>query len=163
MKRLIAIAALALALQMTGTRLASAQYQYLGEVRLFAFTFCPVDWMQASGQILQIAQYAPLYTLYGTLYGGDGRTTFGLPNLNGRAPYGSGTGGQPLGAVYGNSTVTLTINNLPAHTHAFNGTTNPRSGPTRRARCRRRLRTPTIRSIPPPARRRTWRWATPSA
>jgi microcystin-dependent protein len=129
MKRLIATAAFACALQMTGAGLASAQDQYLGEVRLFAITFCPIDWMQASGQTLQISQYAPLYSLYGTTYGGDGRTTFGLPNLNGRAPYGSGTGGQPLGTVYGNSIATLTVNNLPAHTHTFNGTANPPVGP----------------------------------
>jgi microcystin-dependent protein len=125
MKRLIAIAALASALQMTGTGLASAQEQYLGEVRLFGLNFCPIDWMQASGQILSISQFTALYSLYGTTYGGNGQTNFGLPNLNGRAPYGSGSPGQPLGAVYGNSTVTLTIANLPAHTHQLFASTNP--------------------------------------
>jgi microcystin-dependent protein len=130
MKRFIVTAAFACALQMTATGLASAQEQYLGEVRLFGLNFCPIDWLQASGQILSISQYTALYSLYGITYGGNGQTNFGLPNLNGRAPYGSGSGGQPLGAVYGNSTTTLTIANLPAHTHTFNGTTNPPAGPS---------------------------------
>jgi microcystin-dependent protein len=128
MKRCIATAAFACALQMTATGLASAQEQYLGEVRLFGLNFCPVDWLQASGQIVSINQYIALYSLYGTTYGGDGQTNFGLPNLNGRAPYGSGSGGQPLGAVYGNSTTTLTVSNMPAHTHTFSATTNPPVG-----------------------------------
>jgi microcystin-dependent protein len=129
MKRLLAVAALASALQMFGAGLASAQSMYVGETRLFAFSFCPVNWLQASGQTLSINQYIPLFSLYGTTFGGDGRTTFQLPNLNGRTPYGSGTPGMPLGTVYGNSTVTLTIANLPAHTHTFSATTNPPVGP----------------------------------
>ena len=128
MKRLLAVAALASALQMFGAGFASAQDMYIGEVRLFGFNFCPVNWLQASGQVLSITQYTPLFALYGTTYGGDGQRTFALPNLNGRAPYGSGDGGQPLGAVYGNSIATLTVNNLPAHTHTFNATTNPPVG-----------------------------------
>jgi microcystin-dependent protein len=121
MKRLLATAALAAGLQITCAGLASAQEMYVGEVRLVGFNFCPVGWMQASGQILSIQQYTALYSLYGTTYGGNGSTNFGLPNLNGRAPYGNGTPGQPIGAVYGNSTVTLTIANLPTHTHQLFG------------------------------------------
>jgi microcystin-dependent protein len=120
MKRLLAITTLASALQMMGTSLASAQDFYIGEVRLFGFNFCPMNWIQASGQILPIEQYINLFSLYGTFYGGDGQRTFALPNLNGRAPYGSGSPGQPLGTVYGNSTVTLTVANLPPHSHTFN-------------------------------------------
>ena len=117
MKRLLAAAALASAVQMTSAGLASAQEMYVGEVRLVGFNFCPVGWMQASGQTLSISQYTALFSLYGTTYGGNGTTNFQLPNLNGRAPYGNGTPGQPIGAVYGNSTVTLTVANLPSHTH----------------------------------------------
>jgi microcystin-dependent protein len=129
MKRLLAVAALASALQMFGAGFASAQDMYVGEVRLFGFNFCPVNWLQASGQILSITQYTPLFALYATTYGGDGQRTFALPNLNGRAPYGSGSPGQPLGTVYGNSIANLTIVNMPAHSHTFNGTTNPPVGP----------------------------------
>jgi microcystin-dependent protein len=129
MKRLLMTAALVSGLQMIGAGLASAQEAYIGEVRLFGLNFCPLNWLQASGQILSISQYTPLFALIGTTYGGDGQTNFALPNLNGRAPYGSGTGGQPIGAFYGNSIATLTIANMPAHTHQFLGTTNPPVGP----------------------------------
>ena len=128
MKRLLATTALVCALHVTGSGLASAQEMYVGETRLFAFNFCPVGWFQASGQLLPIQQYTALFALIGTTYGGNGQTNFALPNLNGRAPYGSGTpGGQPIGAVYGSSTVTLTVGNLPAHSHSFNAST---AGPT---------------------------------
>ena len=130
MKRLLAMAALASALQMMGTSLAAAQYFYIGEVRLFSFNFCPMGWLQASGQILSIANNAPLFSLIGTTYGGDGRTTFALPNLNGRAPYGSGSPGQYIGTVYGNSTVALTVANLPPHSHTFNASNAAPAGPS---------------------------------
>jgi hypothetical protein len=104
MKRLLAAAVLASALQMIGAGLASAQVVYMGEVRLFGFNFCPKYWLQASGQILSINQYVPLFSLYGTLYGGDGEATFALPNLNGRAPYGWSISEPSPGTVYGSST-----------------------------------------------------------
>jgi len=65
---------------------------YIGEVRLFGFNFCPTGWLQASGQTLAVNQYSALFSLYGTIYGGNGQTNFMLPNLNGRAPYDSGAG-----------------------------------------------------------------------
>jgi len=120
MKRLLATAALLGALHLTGTGLASAQSMYLGEGRLFATNFCPQGWATTSGQLLAINQNQALFSLLGTYFGGNGVTNFGLPNLVGRTPYGDGTpGGQPLGAVYGSPTVTLTGGNLPAHTHQF--------------------------------------------
>jgi microcystin-dependent protein len=121
MKRLVASVALACALQMTGAGLASAQEQYLGEVRLVGFNFCPTGWMQASGQILSIQQYTALFALYGTNFGGNGSTTFGIPNLNARAAYGWGSPGQPFAAVYGAPQATLTVSNLPSHTHQLFG------------------------------------------
>jgi microcystin-dependent protein len=128
MKRLLATAALASTLHLVGGGLASAQIPYISEVRLFSFNFCPIGWFQASGQLLPISQYTALYALIGTTYGGNGTTTFALPNLNGRAPYGSGsTGGLPpttVGEVYGQSTVSLSANNMPAHTHQLYASSN---------------------------------------
>lgn len=125
MKRHLATALLAGALSAAGINLAAAQEMYVGEVRLFGFNWCPYGWMQAAGQILPINQYTPLFALIGTTYGGNGSTTFGLPNLSGRAAYGqlSNGQGQPIGAVYGQSQVTLLVSNLPAHTHQLYGTT----------------------------------------
>jgi microcystin-dependent protein len=59
---------------------------YLGEIRMFGFNFAPVGWAQCEGQLLPIAQYTALFSLLGTIYGGDGRTTFALPDLRGHAP-----------------------------------------------------------------------------
>jgi|307.fasta_scaffold49630_2 microcystin-dependent protein len=120
MTRSLATAALASALTFACTGIASAQDQILGEVRLFGFNFCPTQWAPANGQLLSIQQNTALFSLYGTIYGGNGTTTFGLPNLIGRAPYGSGSPpGQPIGALYGTSSVTLITQQLPAHTHAY--------------------------------------------
>jgi microcystin-dependent protein len=119
MKRHLATALLAGALSAAGVNLAAAQEMYVGEVRLFAFNWCPYGWLQAAGQLLPIQQYTPLFALIGTSYGGNGSTNFALPNLSGRAPYGqlANGQGQPLGAVYGTTQVTLTTANLPSHTH----------------------------------------------
>jgi microcystin-dependent protein len=92
----------------------SAQEQYIGEVRLVGFNFCPTQWIPANGQLLAISSNQALFALYGTTYGGDGVRTFGIPNLQGRAPVGA-SAQDPIGAVFGNSTVTLTIANLPPH------------------------------------------------
>jgi microcystin-dependent protein len=120
MKRLLATAALVGALQLTGTGLASAQGMYIGEGRLFATNFCPQGWATTAGQLLAINQNTALFSLLGTYFGGNGMSNFGLPNLIGRTPYGDGTpGGQPIGAVYGAPTVTLSIANLAAHSHTF--------------------------------------------
>ncbi len=131
MKRLLATAALVGALSAACVNLAAAQSdQYLGEIRLFGYNFCPYPgWTQAAGQTLSISANAALFALYGTTFGGNGTSTFNLPNLSGRAPYGMLTNGvgQPIGALYGSSTVTLNVSNLPPHTHQLNASSSPDS------------------------------------
>lgn len=114
MKRLFAAAVIATVLQLTCAGIASAQNPYLGEIRLFAFNFCPVGWASAAGQLLPISQNTALFSLLGTFYGGNGNSNFALPNLVGRAPYGQGPSpGQPIGMYYGASSVTLTTGSKP--------------------------------------------------
>lgn len=96
----------------------------LGEVRIFAGTFAPVGWLLCNGQTLSISQNEALYTLLGTTYGGDGITTFGLPDLRGRVLLSQGQSvGSPtnyaMGSNGGVEAVTLTTTNMPAHNHTF--------------------------------------------
>jgi microcystin-dependent protein len=101
---------------------------YLGEIRAVAFNFAPRDWAFCEGQTLQIDQYTALYSLLRTSFGGDGMTTFKLPDLRGRVPIGVGTGvGLPaytLGQQVGAAASPLTTANLPAHTHTVPGGPN---------------------------------------
>ena len=94
---------------------------FIGEIRIFAGTFAPQGWAFCDGQLLAIAQNTALFSLLGTNYGGDGRTTFGLPDLRGRVPMhaGSGPGLTPryLGQKGGQEQVTLNESQIPAHTH----------------------------------------------
>jgi len=96
---------------------------FLGEIRVFACTYAPMGWLTCNGQILPIQQYAALFSLLGTTYGGNGTTTFGLPNLGGRAPLhrgqGPGLSNHDLGEAMGTTTVVLAPNQLPAHAHGF--------------------------------------------
>lgn len=105
---------------------AQAQEQYLGEVRLFGMNWCPRGFLPAEGQLLAISQNTALFSLYGTLYGGDGRTTFALPDLRGRAPVSAGQGpglpGYSVGQKAGTTAHTLTINEMPPHGHPAFGT-----------------------------------------
>jgi microcystin-dependent protein len=100
---------------------------FLGEVRPFAFSYAPVGWAMCDGQIMQISQNTALFSLLGTNFGGDGRSTFGLPDLRGRVPIHtdgySGGGQYPIGIPGGVETVTLSLTELPAHNHTFVGTT----------------------------------------
>ena len=84
---------------------------FIGEIKMVGFNFAPRGWAFCSGQLLQVAQNTALFSILGTTYGGDGRTTFGLPNLQGRSPMGSGFGAgltnRRLGELGGNETVTL--------------------------------------------------------
>jgi microcystin-dependent protein len=100
---------------------------YLGEIRLFAFGYAPQGWMLCNGQTLSIAQYSALYSLLGTTYGGDGVTTFNLPNLQSRVPVhfgqGAGLSSYSMGEATGSETVTLNATQMPSHTHAVNATT----------------------------------------
>ena len=102
---------------------AQAQDQYIGEIRMFAGTFAPRGWAFCEGQLLSIAQYTALFSLLGTTYGGDGRTTFALPDLRGRVPMHPGQGPglslRRLGEKGGVEQHTLTTQELPPHTHAL--------------------------------------------
>jgi len=89
---------------------------YLGEIRMFPATFAPAGWALCNGQLLAISENDALFSLIGTTYGGDGQSTFGLPDLRGRAPVHQGSG-YFMGQQGGVQAVTLTINQLPAHTH----------------------------------------------
>lgn len=97
---------------------------FVGEIRMFAGNFAPRGWAFCDGQLLAVSQNDALFSLLGTIYGGDGRTTFGLPDARGRVPIhaGSGPGLSPrrLGAKGGAENVTLTVNQLPSHTHPMN-------------------------------------------
>ena len=93
---------------------------FIGEIRPFAFGFVPQGWLACNGQLLAISQYNVLFAILGTLYGGNGTSTFALPNLQGITPLGSGnssTGSWPLGGQSGAEAVTLTASEIPAHNH----------------------------------------------
>lgn len=91
---------------------------YLGEIQPYPYTFCPRGTMEATGATLPIAQYQSLYSLFGTMYGGDGRTTFNLPDLRGRMAIHIDNGVRQ-GTRSGSETVTLTTQNLPSHSHSI--------------------------------------------
>jgi microcystin-dependent protein len=99
---------------------------FIGEMMVVGFTFCPRGWVAANGQILAIAQNTALFSLLGTTYGGNGQTTFALPDLRSRAPIHNGQGpglaSYDLGQLGGTESTTLTINNLPSHTHNVQAT-----------------------------------------
>lgn len=95
---------------------------FIGEIMLVGFNFAPRGWAFTDGQILPINQNQSLYSLLGTTYGGDGRTSFALPDLRGRTPIHKSDNHQ-LGQKGGAETVTLTTNELAAHTHQVKGTT----------------------------------------
>jgi len=94
---------------------------FVGEIRMFAGNFAPRGWAFCDSQLLAVSQNAALFSLLGAIYGGDGRTTFGLPDLRGRIPIhaGSGPGLSPrqLGDKFGDEQETLTVNQLPSHSH----------------------------------------------
>ncbi|MEA2301266.1 MAG: hypothetical protein QOE44_1801 [Solirubrobacteraceae bacterium] len=93
---------------------------FLSEIRVFSFNFAPKGWAMCNGQLLQINQNQALFSLLGTTYGGDGRTTFALPNLEAAAPMHTGNG-HSLGQKAGEVSHTLLLAELPAHTHLVTG------------------------------------------
>jgi len=115
------VSAAAVLWTMTSVTPASAQDAYMGQVETFAFNFCPSGWLPADGRLVALNQYQALYSLLGTTYGGNGTTSFALPDLRGRVAIGPGQGpGQPTyrwGQTGGTAQSTLTLNNLPAHSH----------------------------------------------
>ncbi len=115
------ISIIALCASFSGTTLAGPE-PFVGEISYVAFNFAPQGWFQCDGQTLPINQYQALFALIGTTYGGNGTTTFALPDMRGRVAVHQGQhpGGSmyTLGQTAGNENTTLTVNQLPAHTHA---------------------------------------------
>ena len=101
---------------------------FIAEIKIFAGTFAPRGYAFCNGQLLPIAQYTALFSLVGTTYGGDGRTTFGLPDLIGRVPMHPGTGpglsNRRLGEQGGSQSVLLNSNQMPVHTHMARGSSS---------------------------------------
>ncbi|HEX4332096.1 MAG TPA: tail fiber protein [Usitatibacter sp.] len=101
---------------------------FVGEIRMFAGSFAPLNWAFCNGQLMAIDQNQALFALIGTTYGGDGQVTFGLPDLQGRVPIHQGNfQGEPfvIGQESGSETVTLTSPTMPAHTHVLSVSPNP--------------------------------------
>lgn len=105
---------------------------YVGEIRMFGGNFAPAGWMFCEGQLLPISGNETLFNLIGTTYGGDGQSTFALPDLRGRLPIHNGTGGggtYQLAETGGAEQITLTVNQIPIHSHAFLGSKDPGTQP----------------------------------
>ena len=102
--------------------------QFVAEIRIFAGNFAPTGWALCNGQLMPISQNTALFSLLGTTYGGDGKSTFALPNLQGSAPLGAGQGPglslRDLGETGGEQTVTLLQSEMPAHSHTAVATTS---------------------------------------
>jgi microcystin-dependent protein len=101
---------------------------YIGELRMFGGNFAPAGWMFCAGQLLPISEYDTLFNLIGTTYGGDGQSTFGLPDLQGRAPMHQGNG-FVMAQKGGVETVTLTLPQYPLHNHQMLGSQNVANSP----------------------------------
>lgn len=95
---------------------------FLSEIKIMSFNFAPKGWALCNGQFLPINQNQALFSLLGTTYGGNGQTTFALPNLRGRIPIHEGNG-HTLGEAAGSTAVTITQQTMPQHLHFLNGTT----------------------------------------
>jgi microcystin-dependent protein len=105
---------------------------YVGEIRIFAGNFAPAGWALCEGQLLQISQNTALFQLIGTTYGGDGETTFALPDLRGRLPIHKGSNqgvNFVLGEQGGVEDVTLAVNQIASHSHPMLGSTNTSTSP----------------------------------
>lgn len=102
---------------------------FVGEIKMFAGNFAPRGYAFCDGQLLAVSQNDALFSLFGTIYGGDGRTTFGLPDLRGRIPLhqgqGPGLSERKLGSKGGAENVTLTLNQTPSHSHTAQASNNP--------------------------------------
>lgn len=140
LKRAVAFLAGGAAVMM-GARRASADVQggqpFVGDIVMVGFNYAPRGWALCDGQLLQIASYQTLFSLLGTQYGGDGRTTFGLPDLRGRFPMhmgqGPGLSNRRIGAKSGTENVVMAAAQMPAHNHALfgqssNGTSDAPAG-----------------------------------
>jgi microcystin-dependent protein len=108
---------------------------YLGEIRMFGGPFAPVGWAYCDGSLLQVAEYEALFTVLGTVYGGDGQRTFGVPDLRGRLVLHQGTNsktgsGFVLGKAAGAETVKLNVGQIPAHSHLLSAQSATGEGTT---------------------------------
>jgi len=101
---------------------------FVAEIRMFGFNFAPTGWAQCNGQLMPISQNTALFSLLGTFFGGNGQTTFALPNIQGSAPMhhgqGAGLSQRFLGEIGGSATSTLLLSELPVHTHSMQGVSN---------------------------------------
>ena len=102
---------------------------FVAEIRIFSFNFAPKGWAWCDGQVMPISQNTALFALLGTTYGGDGKSTFALPDLQGRAPlhpgYGPGLTPRQLGEEGGTETVSLLASEIPSHTHPVSASAGP--------------------------------------
>jgi microcystin-dependent protein len=106
---------------------------FVAEIRIFPFNFAPKGWAWCDGQLLPLSQNTALFSLLGTTYGGDGKSTFALPDLQGRAPMHPGQGPglslHDLGETGGSETVTLLESEIPSHSHSLNASNSPANQP----------------------------------
>jgi microcystin-dependent protein len=107
-------------IQILTVMVAVSQDPYLAEIKMVSFNFAPKGWALCNGQFLPINQNQALFSLLGTTYGGNGQTTFALPDLRGRSPLGFSDSGYPLGSKAGEISHTLTSSEMPAHSHSIN-------------------------------------------
>jgi microcystin-dependent protein len=129
---------------------------FVAEIRIFPFNFAPTGWAFCNGQLMPISQNTALFSLLGTIYGGDGKSNFALPNMQGNAPMHPGQGPglslHDLGEMGGSETVTLLQSEIPVHSHGLMGntTTGTKSVPTGNSLARTSGATPYLPSNPAP-------------
>src|SRR3954462_2154893 len=116
---------------------------YVGEIRMFGGNFAPAGWMFCGGQLLPISENETLFQLIGTTYGGDGESTFGLPDLRGRVPIHQGNGFL-LAETGGAEEITLTVSQIPAHSHPALGSTSTASSTDPGGNVPARVTTPAV-------------------
>ena len=128
---------------------------FVAEIRMFPFTFAPKGWSFCDGQLMPISQNTALFSLLGTVYGGDGKSTFALPNMQGNAPMhpgqGQGLSLRDLGEMGGAESVTLLVSEIPVHTHTLMATnaTGNRTSPVGNSIARASAGTPFAPPTPP--------------
>ncbi len=126
MNRLTLVALTALLLSLIPCE-SKAQDPFIGEIRLMGTSYCPQDWAEADGSLLNVAEYDALFSLFNCTFGGDCQTTFALPDLRGRVPVGIGAGPgltpRNLGTLGGSEAEGLSISQMPIHRHSLSGVT----------------------------------------
>jgi microcystin-dependent protein len=119
----VAVSATAALSTLPATQASAGTDTYLGEIMLVGYNFCPRGYAGADGQLLSISSYTALFSLFGTIYGGDGRTTFALPDLRGRAAIHAGSGPglstRREGQRFGTESIVIGVQNMPSHSHSL--------------------------------------------